>query len=464
MVHRSAAIIVSLSLANFRSFFVEETFSLAASNRLGGSHDDHAVSIPNSDRKVLRAGVIYGANGAGKSNIFKALRYVKSIALGRQEKGKGTSRTPFRLGGSSDDPSSFDLQFIAADRLYRFGFKADDFRITEEWLAEVINGREKTLYERMTSADGQVTVSAPGLKGTGEKLSALAKVGGPQNQSFLATVNLTLNRADYGEHLESVLTWFKEGLRLIGPEAPFGRLGKYLTDNPACVDFAGGFLRSVSTGVDHLQVTKKEITEDELRSLLPESFVSHVLKSVSDDTAGKTVVPLGDGSELLIERSSGDRFYRISVRAAHHNQAGAIVPFELGDESDGTRRLLNLLPALYRLHTDESVFFIDELDRSLHPNLVWEFMHFFLQSINRSRAQVIVTTHESSLLDLDLLRRDEIWFAEKDSKSATRLYALTDFNVRKDLEIRKHYLSGRFGAVPFLGDVERLRAEAVHTS
>jgi len=91
-------------------------------------------------------------------------------------------------------------------------------------------------------------------------------------------------------------------------------------------------------------------------------------------------------------------------------------------------------------------------------------MHFFLQSINRSRAQVIVTTHESSLLDLDLLRRDEIWFAEKDSKSATRLYALTDFNVRKDLEIRKHYLSGRFGAVPFLGDVERLLAEAVHTS
>src|ERR1700733_11644347 len=93
--------IVSLSLANFRSFFVEETFSLAASNRLGGSHDDHAVSIPNSDRKVLRAGVIYGANGAGKSNIFKALRYVKSIALGRPEKEKGTSRTPFRLGGSS---------------------------------------------------------------------------------------------------------------------------------------------------------------------------------------------------------------------------------------------------------------------------------------------------------------------------------------------------------------------------
>ena len=141
-----------------------------------------------------------------------------------------------------------------------------------------------------------------------------------------------------------------------------------------------------------------------------------------------------------------------------------MVPFELSDESDGTRRLLNLMPALHRLHTDATVFFIDEIDRSLHPNLVWEFIHYFLKSSNRTRAQVIVTTHESSLLDLELLRRDEIWFAEKDSMSATRLYGLTDFNVRKDLEIRKHYLSGRFGAVPFLGDVERLLADEAHTA
>jgi hypothetical protein len=100
----------------------------------------------------------------------------------------------------------------------------------------------------------------------------------------------------------------------------------------------------------------------------------------------------------------------------------------------------------------------------MHPNLVWEFLDFFLKSCSGCRAQVIATTHESSLLDLELLRRDEIWFAEKDQTSATRLYSLTDFKVRTDLDIRKHYLQGRFGAVPFLGDVNRLHEKVGQTA
>lgn len=456
--------IVSVSLSNFRSFFTEETFSLAASNRLSGSHDDHVAPIPNTDEKVLRVGVVYGANGAGKSNLFKAFRYIKSIALGRRERLRSTGRVPFRLGGSDEEPSSFDLQFIAGNKLFRFGFQADDVRITEEWLAEVVNGREKTLYERVTTQDGQVAVSAPGLKGIGEKLNALTTVGGPPNQSFLATVNLTLNKPDYGEDLGCVLKWFNEDLQLIGPDAPFGRLSQYLAENPECREFAGSFLKSVSTGIDHLEITRKELTEDELRNLLPEGLVSPMLKGVSEDGEGRSFLHLPDGNELLIERGREKHFYRLSVRAAHEGQGGTIVPFELRDESDGTRRLLNLMPALHRLNTDAKVYFIDEIDRSLHPNLVWKFIHFFLKSSNETHAQVIVTTHESNLLDLELLRRDEIWFAEKDSISATRLYGLTDFNVRKDLEIRKHYLGGRFGAVPFLGDVDRLLADATHTA
>jgi hypothetical protein len=456
--------IVSISISNFRSFFTEETFSLAASNRLSGSHDDHVVSIPNSDSNVLKIGVLYGANGAGKSNLFKALRYIRSVALGRSGKRRGTAREPFRLAGSVEDPSSFDLQFIADNKLYRFGFKADDLRITEEWLAELTGGREKTIYERTTNSEGQVQVDAPGLKGAGEKLAALVTVGGPQNQSFLATVNVTLNKVDYGDHLESVLTWFKDGLELIGPNVPFQQLGPYLADNPECLEFAGAFLKSVSTGVDHLQVSKKEITEEELRSLLPEDLVSEVLKGVVEDEEGKALIRLSEGNELLIERSGENHFYRITVRAAHHTQSGAIVPFELNEESDGTKRLLNLMPALHGLHSDTKVYFIDEIDRSLHPNLVREFVNFYLKSCRGCHAQVIITTHESSLLDLELLRRDEIWFAEKDPISATRLYGLTDFNVRKDLEIRKHYLNGRFGAVPFLGDVERLLADKAHTA
>ena len=128
----------------------------------------------------------------------------------------------------------------------------------------------------------------------------------------------------------------------------------------------------------------------------------------------------------------------------------------LGDESDGTRRLLNLLPVLRPTAFSGTVFVIDEIDRSLHPILVKEFVEFFLKSSTGEFRQLILTTQESNLLDQDLLRRDEIWFAEKDQAGATRLYSLLDFKVRNDLEIRKHYLQGRFGAIPFLGDMDAL--------
>lgn len=450
--------IVSFSVSNFRSFSSEETFSLVASKRLAGSHEEHAVSIPDSEEKVLRTAVLYGANGAGKSNLFKALRYLKSTALRQRKKNSGTGREAFRFGGGANEPSSFDLQFITGNKLYRFGFKAEDQKITEEWLVRVTGGKEKPVYERITDEDGNVTIKAPGLKAAGEKLKALVKVGGLQNQSFLATINANLDTPDFGKELGSILAWFKS-LLLIAPDESFAPLGHTLIKDFDFLEFAGNFLKSSSTGVDHLEAIKEEISEDKLRSLLPKDLVSKVLEDIREDKDGLAVVRLGEGSELLIERTDENHFYRITIQAAHEHQAGKVIQLELDDESDGTRRLLNLLPALHHLRTNSAVYFIDEIDRSMHPELVWKFLEFFLKSCEGGQRQIIVTTHESNLLDLDLLRRDEIWFAEKNQNGATQLYSMTDFNVRKDLEIRKHYLQGRFGAIPFLGNLDRLLEE-----
>jgi uncharacterized protein len=266
--------IVSLSVANFRSFFAEETLSLVASKRLDGSHEEHTFSIPDSDERVLRAAVLYGANGGGKSNLFKALRYVKSVALQPREKNRGTGRERFRFAGSSDDPSSFDLQFMVKDKLYRFGFRVNDERIIEEWLVQVIGGREKPLYERVTDETGKVTIDIQGFKNAGEKLKALGTVGGPQNQSFLATVCATLEKPDRGEELDAILSWFERDLRLIAPNASFNALGDMLARRPDFTQFAGAFLKSSSTGVDHLDVIKTEITLDDLKGLIGEKGVT----------------------------------------------------------------------------------------------------------------------------------------------------------------------------------------------
>jgi hypothetical protein len=373
-----------------------------------------------------------------------------------RKKNSGTGREAFRFADEASPPSSFDLQFVIKDKLYRLGFKADDHRITEEWLLEVKGNKEKPLYERATDENGKVTIEAIGFSSIGKKLDALATVGSPQNQTFLATIFATLEEEDVGEDLRNVHYWLRR-LTLIAPHESYVALVHNLAEDPDFLEFAGNFLKYSSTGVDHITAQKHEISEDDLRGLLPEDMAPEVIGEILED--GNTIIGLDDSTDLMVERSKENHYFQVKIHTAHKHQEGKVVSMELSEESDGTQRLLNLIPALHHLKKDNAVFFIDEIDRSMHPELVWKFLEHFLKSCDSNQRQLIVTTHESNLLDLDLLRRDEIWFSEKDQTGATHLYSLDDFKVRKDLEIRKHYLQGRFGAIPFLGNLDRLLTE-----
>jgi AAA15 family ATPase/GTPase len=450
--------IVLVSVANCRSFLTEETFSLVASKHT--SHQTHVIPIPGAIAQVLKTSVLYGANGAGKSNLFKALRYLKMLVLKPRNKNSGTGREVFRFAeNTSEQPSRFDLQFITQGKLYRFGCAVTSQHIIEEWLVQIIDGQEKIVYERITDENGKVTIEARNDNNMGKKLAALMTVGGPPNQTFLATIRATLDETDYGEEISAVLSWFEDNLTLIAPDASFGTLGVMLANDSVFREFAGTFLKASATGVSAIKAQKQEITEEALHNLLPESLVSRLLDNMTDDEQGKASVPLGQDKELLIERSNKNHYYRLTIQTEHKHHQEKSISLDLSEESDGTRRLLNLIPALHYLHNSNAVYFIDEIDRSIHPMLVWKFLEFFLKSTVDGQRQIIVTTHESHLLDLDLLRRDEIWFAEKAPNGATHLYSLSDFEPRKDLDIRKHYLQGRFSAIPFLGNLEQLLEE-----
>ncbi len=451
--------LVTFSASNFRSFASEETLSLVASGRLAGSHDSHTTPIPNSREQVLKTAVLYGANGAGKSNLVKALALFKKIALKTRPKHAGMARQAFRFGDIEGDASSFDLQFIANSKLFRLGFKLNDQAILEEWLVQVTGKKEKIIYERVTDADGRVKIDAPGLKGS--KLRALATIGGPQNQSFLATIRATLDEADLDPPLQTVIDWLNHGLTLITPDTDYPGLASQLATETDFLRFASDFLHDSSTGISGLHVQRKELSEEELHQLLPEGLVRDVLAKLPETSGKKMRLPLGSGSEIVLEDTDQPRYYQVNTQAIHQQATGKTIPLDLTEESDGTRRLLDLIPALHDIAAHDGVYVIDEIDRSLHPMLVRKFLECFFQSCAGGHRQIIVTTHESSLLDLDLLRRDEIWFAEKDSAHATHLYSLADFKVRNDLEIRKHYMQGRFGAVPFLGNLTRLMEPAV---
>ena len=157
-----------------------------------------------------------------------------------------------------------------------------------------------------------------------------------------------------------------------------------------------------------------------------------------------------------IERKESGEIEVFKLAARHVSEKGKDVYFELDEESDGTNRLIDLIPALIDLTTSETVYVIDELDRSMHPILTRKIIEFFLSNSKNIASQLIVTTHESNLLDLDLLQRDEIWFVEKNKKNSSELYSLLEFKPRKETNITKGYLQGRYGAIPFLSNPEDL--------
>jgi AAA15 family ATPase/GTPase len=146
------------------------------------------------------------------------------------------------------------------------------------------------------------------------------------------------------------------------------------------------------------------------------------------------------------------------VVSYHTTPSGKKVKFELFDEPDGTLRLIDFVPVLYLLEKYPVTIVIDEIDQSIHPALLKEFVTHIQENPDKT-GQLIFTTHESNLLDLDLCRQDEIWLAEKNKEGGTHLYPLSEYNARPDLDIRKGYLSGRLGAILFLGDLRKLRLE-----
>jgi energy-coupling factor transporter ATP-binding protein EcfA2 len=448
-------VIVSFSVENFRSFHEAQTLNLFASNDFPGHHDGHTLPLPNRSERLLRAAVLYGANGAGKSNLVKALAYLEQLACETRQKGTGTGRQRFAFAGTASDPSVFDLQFLADGKLYRYGCKVDDERVLHEWLTGT--DPDHDLFERRTDPKGRVTVTVEPT--ASEKLKALAIVGAPKNQSFLASIGANLSPADISPEFQAVLDWFDVCLEIITPETWFSQMGFRLEADPAFKAFAGGFLRDTGTGAAGLDVERTELPERQFRARLWPYEGDRLDQAIRAAEDVHFYVP--EGNLAAVFEGGQHRFYLDRVWVEHQAVQGDKARLALTDESDGTQRLLHLVPVCEPEEpggkSRGQVFVIDEIDRSLHPLLTRKFLAFFFAACKGVNRQILVTTHEANLLDLNLLRRDEIWFSEKDPAGATRLYSLSDFPMRDDTHVSEQYLRGRYGAIPFLGNLDRLR-------
>lgn len=439
--------LINFTVEHFRSFGTEQTLNLVATGLK--DHPGHCVELPRATKDVLQVGVIYGANASGKSNLVKAMQFAQLMVLGQTSLAR-LALNRFRFI-KRQQPASFEFRFLAGGRVFVYGFSATHEAVVEEWLdATAASGREVNVFTRDAQGirPGKLRKSfgaeAPALR---KALAALKHLGVRDDQLLLKTIQ-ELPDQHRGELLTQAVWWFARCLTVIEAEAEFTPLVDMLGADDAFREFCGAFLKNVGTGIDELSIEKKEIEADKV----PKPFLDRLQAPRGVDVTTAIGAP---GLTYELDARDPTKVIRRNL-AARHQVSNADYSIAFQDESDGTQRCLNLLPALHHLTKECKVFVVDEIDRSLHPLLCHALLKLFLDACPGKRQQMIVTTHETHLLDLDLLRRDEVWFVEKGRDQQSRLTSLGDWGARKDLRIEKGYLQGRFGGIPFIGDTKKL--------
>jgi uncharacterized protein len=449
--------LAQFTVENFLSFKEETVFSMLASS--DERHPSHIIQDKTGKAiSLLRTAAIYGPNASGKSNLIEAISFARDLILDGTKSGQAISYRPFKLSKEKlSSPSRFEFIIKHKGVIYSYGFVVNSKTIIEEWLFATPEKKELLYFERSKSTFS-FGISLTGKTSKRKQFIEFVAQGTRPNQLFL-TQAVDQNV----EEVKSIVNWFKNVLTIVPAESTYNSLEMTVHKNKEFTKFLGDFLKSAGTGIEEVAPEEIDVDIDKLFRDAPDSVKS----KFRDDIAG-----LEKDSALILRLPFGERFVIaskekgkpviLSLKTMHLTDKNGSVPFDIEEESDGTQRLINLIPTLFELRKrDEMVFLIDELDRRLHPHLTRLFLQTVLECCEQEKKnQVIFTTHDTNLLDLDILRRDEIWFIEKDSQGASHPYSLAEFKVRPDLKIGKGYLHGRFGAIPFIGKFDAIQGIA----
>jgi AAA15 family ATPase/GTPase len=415
---------------------------------------EHVMRSEGGASGIVRAAAIYGANGSGKTKFIDGLSTIQRLVTTSFKPRQSLPIEKFALGTSKNSAAvKLEVLYKVSERVFQYGLVADKTSVKEEWLFEISGTREICCFERVTREEKTEIIVGPGFarKGSKEyqKLALISSATG-HNQTFL-------NKAWENQSPKAAIaiSWFFDVLQIIGADAEFESLEVAIREDEKFSHFLAQYLKAVGTGIESIKTIEREVDIENLFKTLSDESRQNALKQL--DGGATIVVSSPRGSLSKISKTEAGKFVEFQLRAVHSVAEGEPVAFDFKAESHGTQRLVHLLPAVFEASIRQKVFVIDELDRKLHTLLVRQFLTGFLAKTQMVGSQIVFTTHDTNLLDQEVLRRDEIWFVEKCPLSGGAvLYPLTDFEPRHDLKLDRGYLQGRFGAIPFFGDLKAL--------
>jgi len=423
--------LIEFRVKNYKSFKDECVFSMVAGK--DNSLPDNTFQA--GKHTLLKAAAVYGANASGKSNLLKAIEFMREFVLESADPTKSRplgkiDTIPFLLDNHSDEePSEFAIVFIHGEKQYEYGFSVDTKRIHEEWLfvtepsdPKKPNPRPQTWFTRSWDNEAQKY---------DWKFGSLLRGAKVRLREETLENSLFLSKAAYSNHpqLLKVYEWFNTFLRThkqkdLGPH----RTAKILHDKQYAFirNMIVDLIKKADLGISGLSAKEKKFSPNEIK--FPDE------------------IPTKERERFLKHMEEHPQY---DIKFEHKGSEGSAT-FPLEWESEGTQRLFALLGPLLDTVANGFTVCLDELESSLHPELVHFVIEFVHKWYPENKAQLIFTTHDTTLLDNELFRRDQIWFTQKLKNGSTDLYSLLDHKARKGEAWQKGYLSGRYGAVPII--------------
>lgn len=422
-----------------------------------GTLKSNHKTTPVKGISVLKAAVVFGANASGKSNLIKAINFGKKLVLEDIKPGQKIDYSKFRLNELSIAGNSrleYELQHNGKNYAYGFVFNKDG--IIEEWLYEVTKKSDKKIFVRNGSSfDLSYLISINKQKEEKQFINFIAK-GTPDNKLFLNEIRyrkVKENVTDISD-ITNVLDWFLNSLKVILPEDKYNvGLRFELKDDEKLLKSFEQFLEYFDTGIDGVCLEPISVEKVDIPDFLLKRISDDLLNANSEE---KRAAILSDNNTTYFISIINNEVGYHKFMTKHIIDSGKEVLFDTSEESDGTNRIIDFIPLLMDLLQGDNVFIIDEMERSLHPNLIYDLIDLFLAKSTNVNSQMILASHESSLLTQKLLRKDEIWFTVKETDGSTTIHSLEEYNIRFDKKIRKDYLLGRFKAIPKLGNRNNL--------
>lgn len=459
--------LIRFNVKNFLSFSESEDGKSEEFSMIAGKvRNKKAHVYDNGKIKLLKFAAIYGANAAGKSNLVKALDFMKHVVLYGLP--KGYTDQYCKLDESNKEKESyFELEIMLDEKYYAYGFEVilNQSKFVSEWLIELTSdNKEKLIFSRDINKGTFEFGDELKEKGLIDKLEVYAEDIQEDDSVLLLSMMNKNKRTLYQQYknaaiFQDIYMWIHDTLDVNYPNRPisdYSYMAKAEKVKEVC-----RIISSFGTGITGFEMV--DVEPDKVLGNIPKQLRDDLISEIEAKTAelkrnekikGFAVVMRSSRDFFILNVDKEENIECKTIKFSHGKEK---VLFNISEESDGTVRVLDLLEVL--LSGEGKTYVIDELDRCLHPSLTYKFVDTFLQLAAKRNIQLIVTTHESRLLDFDLLRRDEIWFVNKRKSGESDIYSLEEYNARFDQKIDKAYLEGRYGGVPVFSTVFPIEEE-----